>query len=250
MTGNDFFLYLSKSADGGDTWTDTLVSGGAWASGSRLAVSAQDPQTVYILSSMMPGYILSRSTDGGQNWSTTHFGDGSSTSFLAADPAHPGRLFGGLAYDGLARSDDGGQTWARVLDTDVWGLCFNPSSPGEVFVSSSYLDPGVWFSWDGGLSWGLVGTGLQAVPFRQVLSLDIDPSGGTLFVGTDGGGAWAVDLTVPGDLDLSGRIDVLDLVILDLMTAGQVPVGRRADVNGDGLATPADREALLSMLSE
>lgn len=250
MTGNDFFLYLSKSADGGETWTDTLVTSGSWASGSLLAVSAQDPQTVYILASMMPGYILSRSTDGGQSWSTTHFGEGSSTSFLAADPTHPGRLFGGLAYDGLARSDDGGQTWARVLDTDVWTLRFNPSSPGEVFVASSYITPGVWFSWDGGLSWGLVGTGLQPVPFSQVLSLDIGPSGDTLFVGTDGGGAWAVDLTVPGDLDLSGRIDVLDLVIHDLMTSGRVPVGRRADVNGDGSVTPADRDALQSKLTK
>jgi hypothetical protein len=220
------------------------------ASGSRIAVSPQDPQTVYILASEMPGYILSRSTDGGQTWSTTHFGDGMSISFLEADPSHPGRLFGGLAYDGLVRSDDGGQTWARVLDTDVWALHFNPTSPGEVFVSSAYFDPGVWFSWDGGSSWGPVGTGLPTVPFRQALSLDLDPSGDTLYVGTDGGGAWAVDLTVPGDLDLSGRIDVVDLVILDLMLAGQAPAGRRADVNGDGGLTPADRDALRSRLGQ
>lgn len=98
---------LWESVDRGATWAPVnggLPPGAAQAvqAVARLPLGPLD----WVIGTLMGIY---RTSDG-TNWTATEVR--ASTTDLAADPAHPGRLFAATFDQGVLRSDDGGAHWA------------------------------------------------------------------------------------------------------------------------------------------
>jgi photosystem II stability/assembly factor-like uncharacterized protein len=127
---------LSRSTDGGDTWSavldiKTFLSTTSTVYAKSLSISA-DAQTVYALVGIQnydSGYLL-KTTNGGTTWTRcTTPADGKATA-LAIDPTAPSKVYLG-SQTGLYRSTNGGGAWTTITS----GL---PTSP---FVRSIVVDP-------------------------------------------------------------------------------------------------------------
>ncbi len=108
---------LSKSTDGGATWSDLsaalpVATGKAVA--STIAIDAASPSTLFLgLSSYGdPGVHLLRSTDGGSSWAATVKGLPPNVSVysLVIDPQSSSTLYAGTD-SGVYRTRDSGATW-------------------------------------------------------------------------------------------------------------------------------------------
>ena len=146
-----------KSTDAGENWKQ-LANG--LPSGLRgkadLAVSAGDPQRVYVLIEA-PGAEggVYRSDDRGESWrQVTDFQPIRNRPFyycnLEAHPKNPDILWG--MAEGYHKSDDGGKTWTLEPtphgdNHDMW---INPDEP-DIFVQSN--DGGANVTLDGGETW-------------------------------------------------------------------------------------------------
>ena len=146
-----------KSSDGGDTWTH-LTEGlpNGLRGKSDLAVSAADPDRVYVLIEAPPseGGVY-RSDDRGATWrQVTDFQPIINRPFyycnLEAHPTNPDILWG--MAEGHWRSEDGGETWARqsVPHGDNHDMWINPGDP-DIFIQSN--DGGANVTLDGGKTW-------------------------------------------------------------------------------------------------
>ena len=96
-------------------------TGGAWRRVGleativrALTLDPVDPQTLYV-ASQDHGFLVSR--DGGRTFAESNQGIGPYTSLwnVAADVAHPGRLWASTHHGGLIRSDNGGRTWGTSV---------------------------------------------------------------------------------------------------------------------------------------
>ena len=146
-----------RSTDGGDTWeqmTNGLPTG--LRGKSDLAVSAADPDRVYVLIEA-PGEEggVYRSDDRGSTWrQVSDFQPIRNRPFyytnLHAHPTDPDRLWG--MAEGHWRSDDGGETWTahRTPHGDNHDLWINPDDP-DIMIQSN--DGGANVSLDGGATW-------------------------------------------------------------------------------------------------
>jgi uncharacterized protein (TIGR03437 family) len=160
---------ISKSADGGTTWTaaaDTGLIGAVMA----LAVDAGSATTLYAATGQ--GFFLS--TDGGANWRALTNGFATGTRILAI-ATHPGQagtvLVSTAGSPAVLRSTDFGQTWVQLpILTEA-----NPNSPvnalaiasdGTIFAATF---AGLQSSSDGGNSW-VAQAGL-GVPDNQSLAV-------------------------------------------------------------------------------
>jgi photosystem II stability/assembly factor-like uncharacterized protein len=147
--------YVLRSHDGGVTYLDHPRQ---FATGKSLVLDPRNPRRQYMPASGGSG--VSRSRDGGANWSPMK-GDGAPyyTMGLAIDPKHP-----------------------RVLYASGW--------------DRYYTEGGVYRSVNGGRSWTNISAGLTTT-FAQVLA--ISPSGRRLYVGSGsseygGGGVFAASV--------------------------------------------------------
>ena len=146
-----------RSDDGGDSWqqaTDGLPAG--LRGKSDLAVSAADPDRVYVLMEAPAdtGGVY-RSDDRGVTWrQVTDFGPIRTRAFyytnLEAHPTDPDVLWG--MTEGHWKSTDGGRSWApqRVPHGDNHDMWINPDNP-DVMIQSN--DGGANVSLDGGATW-------------------------------------------------------------------------------------------------
>lgn len=146
-----------RSEDGGDSWrrsTDGLPTG--LRGKSDLAVSADDPERVYVLIEA-PGSEggVYRSDDRAQTWSqVTDFQPIRNRPFyycnLHADPSNADRLWG--MAEGFYQSEDAGESWQsrRVPHGDNHDLWVNPDDP-SVWIQSN--DGGANITRDGGATW-------------------------------------------------------------------------------------------------
>jgi len=146
-----------KTTDGGDTWT--LLTNGlpmGLRGKADLAVTAADPDRVYVLIEAPPGEGgLYRSDDRGNSWrQVTDFQPILNRPFyylnLEAHPTNPDVLWG--MAEGQWRSDDAGETWRQVStphgdNHDMW---INPDDP-DVYIQSN--DGGANITRDDGESW-------------------------------------------------------------------------------------------------
>jgi uncharacterized protein (TIGR03437 family) len=114
---------LFISTDGGTTWT--AGAGLPVQNNQTLAISPDDPSTVYLVNS---GSKVQRSGDGGQTFSTvfssTHL---TQLSRVAVDPRNPSTVYV-TDYDLLFRSTDAGQTWSQLSLP-------NSITPQTIFIS-------------------------------------------------------------------------------------------------------------------
>lgn len=146
-----------RSQDGGDSWeelTNGLPTG--LRGKSDLAVSAADPDRVYVLMEAPAdtGGVY-RSDDRGDTWyQVTDFAPIRTRSFyytnLEAHPTNPDILWG--MTEGYWKSEDGGETWRsyRVPHGDNHDMWINPDNP-DLFVQSN--DGGANVTLDGGETW-------------------------------------------------------------------------------------------------
>jgi photosystem II stability/assembly factor-like uncharacterized protein len=123
---------------------------------------------------------------------------------MAADPAHPGRIFLGAADGHIFGSEDAGEHWSLLgrastrQDAVVTSIVVDPRDANVIFASSWTQDPaaggGVFRSDDGGRIWRASGLEGQAV--RALVMAPSDPSllvAGTLdgvYRSRDAGKSW------------------------------------------------------------
>ena len=187
---------ISKSTDGGVTWTP--LAGGLPTTGMgrvNLAIAPSDPNTLYAsFGNAADGVLLGfyRTTDAGVTW-TKQTATGASCNSqcwydmaIAVDPASPLTvIFGGFS---VYRSIDGGISFGdigRSVHVDHHAAVFDPLTPGTLYVGS---DGGIWKSTDVGNTWTNLNTNLALTQFYQGVSINplsaTDIIGGTQDNGT------------------------------------------------------------------
>lgn len=145
-----------KSTDGGVTFrkTGTGLPSGLIGKGN-IAVTAANPERLYLLVEAEPGGGLYRSDDAGATWTQVNTTPGLITrpfyyTTLGADPTNADVVYAGA--EGFYKSTDGGRTM-RVFPTphgdnhDIW---INPTN-GQTMVQAN--DGGANVSFDGGRTW-------------------------------------------------------------------------------------------------
>ncbi len=165
------FSEFWRSTDFGSTWTQitngVVIPGGGSGNGMRIAVSAANPNVVYLGMIADEGTIL-KSVDGGTSFITIYNnpaqslvgydaaggGQGDYNFGMTADPLNENTVF--VVAHVVWRSDDGGITWIQLTDwwdqlhTDMHGIKFHPNFPNKLF---NINDGGVWLSNDAGDNW-------------------------------------------------------------------------------------------------
>ena len=151
-----------KTTDGGKTWRKVLAGANGSTGCAMLAMSAQDPKTLYAslwdfrrqawtFRSGGPGSGLFKSTDGGEHWTELTPANAKGLPGEALRPHRAGRgavqAAGGLRHDrirkssALFRSDDAGKNWTRLDASQymVWrpfyfaNLIVDPKDENKVF---------------------------------------------------------------------------------------------------------------------
>ncbi len=178
---------LHKSVDGGASWSALSAPGGYF-----FALDPQTPTTMYV-----SGEGVSRSTDGGVTWTTSHAGLSApgypritSGGALAVDARITGTVFFGTFF-GVFRSTNSGGTWAAVnaglANLIVHVVAVDPLTPTTIYAGTR--DRGIFKSTDGGASWADSSSGLydpSGILGNWVLSLAIDPvTPSTIYAGTN-----------------------------------------------------------------
>ena len=199
-----------KTSDGGKTWRKVLAGANASTGCGMLAMSPQDPQTVFAslwdfrrqgwtFRSGGPGSGLYKSSDGGDHW--TELNDSNAKGLpekpwgriaLAVAPSKPQVVYANIESksSALYRSDDGGKTWNRLDSSQfvVWrpfyfgNLIVDPKDENKIFKPDLFL----LLSVNGGRSFSGVSSGAHG-DFHDVW---IDPSDSNLVFSTDDGGVW------------------------------------------------------------
>ncbi|MDF2452811.1 MAG: hypothetical protein K0S26_2315, partial [Bacteroidota bacterium] len=217
VTSSEFW----RSTDFGATWTQitngVVVPGGGSGGGMRLAVSAANPNVVYLGMVADEGTIL-KSVDGGTSFTTVYHnpsqsllgydatggGQGDYNFSMTADPANENTVF--VTSHVVWRSQDGGVTWTKLTDwydqlhTDMHGIKFHPFFSNKLF---NINDGGVWLSNDYGDNWAPKSEGLSATEIyhasqspikRDMISIGTQDNGELYFNAnlwrTNRGGDW------------------------------------------------------------
>ncbi len=173
---------VSKSIDGGATWTDAGVIPGT-ALAATLAIDPTAPKTIYVGTT---GGVF-KSVDAGDHWTPlgpiADQGFGLDTFGLAIDPANPNVVYAaGLASAGFGvyKSTDGGAHWTGTpIAATTNAIALSTSSR----LVAGTTDAGVFLSTDRAATWNASNTGVAAT---TVLSLAPDPAHpGKVYAGTD-----------------------------------------------------------------
>lgn len=145
-----------KSTDGGVTFrkTGTGLPNGLIGKGN-IAVTAADPERLYLLVEAQPGGGLYRSDDAGATWQIVNTTPGLITrpfyyTTIGADPTNADVVYAGA--EGFYKSTDGGRTMTPFPtphgdNHDIW---INPNN-GRTMVQAN--DGGANVSFDGGRTW-------------------------------------------------------------------------------------------------
>ncbi len=226
--GNNTTLYASTatafyvSSDFGGTWTATTtgLSIPAGNDGTRIAVSAATPATVYLGCTDANGVIL-KSTNSGVTFSTvynsttqclpcydanpTSGSQGNYNFDLTANPTNASELL--LISHCVWRSTDGGATWSKRTDwydemhTDMHYIRWNPynnnerwcANDGGVYKSTDPLAT-VWTPMSDGLGATEIYHAAQSPVTRELISIGTQDNGELYYTATgwktNRGGDW------------------------------------------------------------
>ena len=200
-----------KTDDGGKTWKKVLAGANGSSGCSLLAMSKQEPKTMYAamwdfrregwtFRSGGPGSGLFKSTDGGDHW--TEIQDSSAKGLpqkpwgrvaVAVAPSKPQVVYANIEAEkgrGLYRSDDGGSSWTKLDASNymVWrpfyfgNLIVDPSNENRIFKPDLIL----LYSTDGGKTFNVVSGGAHG-DFHDVW---VNPKNPNVVIAGDDGGLW------------------------------------------------------------
>jgi len=200
-----------KTTDGGKSWKKVLAGANGSSGCATLAMSRQEPKTVYAamwdfrrqgwtFRSGGPGSGFFKSTDGGDHW--TEIQDSNSKGLppkpwgrlaLAVAPSKSHVVYANIEAEkgrGLYRSDDAGATWTKLDASNymVWrpfyfgNLIVDPTNENKLFKPDLIL----LYSTDGGKSFNTV-SGSDHGDFHDVW---IDPKNPSIVIAGDDGGLW------------------------------------------------------------
>ncbi|MGZ5508772.1 MAG: WD40/YVTN/BNR-like repeat-containing protein, partial [Limisphaerales bacterium] len=165
---------------------------------------------------------LWKSTDGGDNWSSTGGACFNYTFYdIEVSPSDSNNLFVS-AYYGIYHSPDGGSTWNGVggLTSSTNSVAIDPASSNVVFAGTQ--GGGVFRSTDAAGSWASRSNGLTAVGTGQLALARSNPNtvlatgGGGIFKTADSGGHWSP--ISPGTSPVYSL--AIDPLIADIIYAG------------------------------
>ncbi|MCP4147777.1 MAG: hypothetical protein GY757_08495 [bacterium] len=207
---------LWKTTDGGSNWstnTDDLPNIGI----SWVLIDPGNSDIMYIASGDADGvatYSLGvlKSTDGGDNWSTTGLQasvlNGMLMRKMLFQPGNSNTIIV-AADDGIYKTTDAAATWTKRQSGEFKDIEVNASSP-NIWYAAAYGD-GIYKSTDSGNSWTKVNTGLPTADFNRI-ELDISESTPStiyalysgknwafhgLYRSTDSGSTWTEQATSP-----------------------------------------------------
>jgi photosystem II stability/assembly factor-like uncharacterized protein len=216
-----------KTSDGGKTWKKVLAGANASTGCGLLAMSNQQPKTVYAsmwdfrregwtFRSGGPGSGMFKSTDGGDHWGeiTDKVAKGLppkpwGRTAIAVAPAKPEVVYANIECEkgrGLYRSNDGGASWTKLDSSNfmVWrpfyfgNLIVDPKDENRVFKP----DLNLLLSTDGGRSFSVV-SGAAHGDFHDVWIDSRNPNvviagdDGGLWRSEDGGSRWKHQMNLP-----------------------------------------------------
>jgi len=175
---------LWKTVDGGTTWTPVSDAFFHTYSVGAVAVSASNPDIVYVgmgeselRGNIIQGDGVYKSTDGGATWIHLGLENTLAISRVRVDPSDPqlvyvaafGDPYGRNSNRGVFRSNDGGKTWKKILfrddKTGAEDLIIDPNNPKILYaamweasrtpysMSSGGPGSGLFKSIDGGDTW-------------------------------------------------------------------------------------------------
>jgi photosystem II stability/assembly factor-like uncharacterized protein len=150
-----------RTSDGGEHWTQVLVSAPQLAGEAFAAVELcpSDPNTAYAGSEL----AVYRSEDAGQSWRLVSGGvkgwgpPGVMAGWpidMQCDPRDPNRVFANNYNGGNFLSEDGGRTWENASQgytgAQTRSIAVDPYDASRVYVAGR---SGIWRTDDGGTSW-------------------------------------------------------------------------------------------------
>jgi PKD repeat protein/photosystem II stability/assembly factor-like uncharacterized protein len=180
-----------RSLDMGETWN--LITNGVFVpnnngQGMRLAVSAANPNLVYIGMIAGEGTIL-KSIDGGSSFTTAYYnpsqslvgydavtsGQGNYNFGINSDPQNASTLF--VVAHCVWRSLDEGLTWTKLTNwasdchTDMHQIEFSPYEPTKLLNAN---DGGIFLSYDYGDNWDPFSDGIEATECYHAAQSPLD----------------------------------------------------------------------------
>ncbi|HEY7087371.1 MAG TPA: dockerin type I domain-containing protein, partial [Tepidisphaeraceae bacterium] len=193
-SGSGTVLYSTRS---GSTWSAwTAPTTGTPGNTAKLVADLVNPQTFYAYSNT----TVSRSTDGGVNW-TVMTGSAPSvsndfhTDWVRAVPGQAGHLLVSRRSGGLSRSTDGGATWTQLSVGVVTtanqvgvGAAATPGGYPAIYVGGTVSGQNGFFrSDDQGATWTMISD--LSHNYGYVTVIQGDPQVyGRLYIGTNGRG--------------------------------------------------------------
>jgi photosystem II stability/assembly factor-like uncharacterized protein len=215
-----------QTADGGKTWKKVLTGANGSTGCAMLAMSGQQPKTVYAamwdfrrqgwtFRSGGDGSGLYKSTDGGDHWTEINESNAKGLPArpwgrvaVAVAPSKPQVIYANIEAEkrGLYRSDDGGASWTKLDASNfmVWrpfyfaNLIVDPKDENKIFKPDLVL----MLSTDGGKSFNVVSGGAHG-DFHDVWINPKNPStviagdDGGLWRSEDGGNLWKHQMNLP-----------------------------------------------------
>jgi photosystem II stability/assembly factor-like uncharacterized protein len=260
-----------RSIDGGHTWEHVAGTPFDDYSILSLAVSVDDPSTVF--AATMTGPFVSR--DGGETWQfLTELDDLAGWSpprpgiiqpsifVMVVDPFDPQLIYAGSPSAGVFRSTDGGKTWEQAaagMDPNAQIMDLRPDTGRSGILYAGLRNSGVFVSTDGAQTWQRINEGLD---LPEVHGLALSADGTVLYAGTNGAGVFRLGIphqnveidikpqSCPNPLNIkskgvlpvailgSSSLDVNDIDASSIMLEGVVPL--RSDEKD--VATPFEGE--------
>ena len=228
---------VAVSDDRGQTWT-RRDNGLEDVSIRAFAIDPNDAG--FVLAGGLDGVY--KSVDSGVTWEK--LSPHENVESLAIDPRNRDTIYVGTWRQGW-RTDDGGKVWKHidngmVLDTDMFGISFNPSDPDNIWVATCGW---VYNTTNRGDQWTRYRDGFNN---RRIHDVEVDPCDpNTVYAGSvaglyrsdDAGKTWYT---------VSNEEMVVNSIVLHPQRPDRVIVG----IEGDGVYVSEDRAKTFTRVSE
>ena len=186
MYAEYYFGALQRSLNGGITWTDLPVAGGAWVTPYEM-----DPVDHLVMYYGTSAGDIQKSTNGGTTWSTKSAGLGAEAFDIAIAPSNTNYVYA-CALQRIKVSTDAGENWTNITTGLPFGtlginyIAVSDENPEHVWVAMSGYDAAnkVFFSSNGGTTWTNISAGLPNVPVNCIVYENVS-SDDRIYIGTD-----------------------------------------------------------------